>query len=350
MSEKTRTENIPAEINADQNEADTRILTGYQKSAILLIALGSDACVKVFKALEEEEVERLASEIAAMQYVSAADVSGVLSELQSMVSDGSGMHQGGVAYATEAMVKALGAEDSVVDRIRAGKRPLGLLAEASGSNETFSSMIREEQPQTIALILVHLKEQRAADVLASLEPDLRSEVISRIANMTEVSPDVIAQVEDALQARSQGHGSIKAGGIKVAAEILNRAEADVEKQVMDSLAGTDPVLAEGISDLMFTYENIVMVSDTGIQRLLPEVDESDLLMALKASTDEIKAKFFRNMSERRRQIIQDDIQALPPVRLKDVLAAQKRILAVIKEMNQSGKIEIVRHAEEEVYV
>lgn len=327
-------------------------LTGRQKAAALLIALGSDACAEIFKILEEQEVERLAAEIAGMPYIGANTLSGILREFRVMVSAEEGAVQGGIAYATEAMSKALGAEDSTdaVERIRSSSRPFDLLTATPSSTELLLGIIREEHPQTIALILVHVKEQKAADILAGLSQDLRTDVIRRIATMTTVSPEVVAHIESALQMKSHGQERIRAGGVRTAAEILNRADADVEKEIMQSMGSMDPELAEEISDLMFTYEDIITIADAGIQKMLPELPENDLLMSLKASTEAIKSKFMRNMSERRRETIQEDLDNMPPVRLKDVLSAQKRILAVVKEMTQTGKLEIILDADDEVFV
>jgi len=327
-------------------------LSGRQKAAALLVAMGSDACAQVFKILEEEEIEKLAAEIAGMPYINASTISSVLRDFRVMVSAETGTVQGGIAYATEAMSKALGAEGSIdaVERIRARSKPFDLMTATPNSTELLLGMIREEHPQTIALILVHVREQRAADILAGLPPDLRADVITRIAHMTSVSPEVVSHIEDALQMKSHGHERVKAGGIRTAAEILNRADADVEKGIMKLIGSTNPELAEEISGLMFTYDDIVTIADIGIQKLLQEIPEGDLVMSLKASTEVIKTKFLRNMSERRRQTLQEDIESMPPVRLKDVLSAQKRILAVVKEMTKAGKLEIIRDAEEEVFV
>ena len=325
-------------------------LTGRQKAAALLITLGSDACAQIFQMLGEQEVERLAAEIAGMPYIGANALSGILREFRAMVSAEAGALQGDVAFATEAMSKALGAKGSdAVERVRSSSKTFDLLTATPSSTELLLGMIREEHPQTIALILVHIKEQRAADILAGLPQALRVDVTSRIANMTTVSSEVVAHIEDALQMKSYGQQRIRAGGVRAAAEILNRIDTEVEKDIMQSMGSTDPELAEAISDLMFTYEDIISIADAGIQKLLPELPEDDLLMSLKASTEAIKNKFLRNMSERRRQIIQEDLDTMPLVRLKDVLLAQKRVLTIIKEMSQDGKLEMVRD-EEEVYV
>lgn len=331
----------------DQNVE--RKMTGRHKAAAFLIAMGPDACAEIFRVLKDDEVEQLAGAISKLQNVDSGTTSQVVEEFHDLVSATAGSAKGGVSFATEALNKALGAEGSVgtIERINSGTTSFDLLMGSRSSTELLMEMIRDEHPQTIALILVHIPEQRAAEILALLPPELQTEVVIRIANMTAVSPEVLSQIEEALRAKSQGHERISAGGIKNAAEILNRAESEVEKLVMETISGDDPDLAEQISDHMFTYEDVIMITNTGIQRLLQDVNENDLLLALRASTDAIKNKFLNNLSERRRQSIMGDLEGLPPVRLKDALAAQKRILAVAKEMTQSGKIEIVRDSEDE---
>lgn len=329
-------------------------MTGREKAAALLVALGSDACAKIFKDLSDDEVEQLAIEIIELQHVDPDTMVCIFQEFCEMASIKSGGVRGSIAYATDALRKAFGAESmqGAVERIRASTtmKSLDHLAATPGSIELLQQMMQDEHPQTIALILAHIKEQRAAEILSSLLPDLQVEVLTRIANMTTVSPEVISQIENTLRAKSQGNERVRAGGIRAAAEILNRIEPDMEKRIMESMADMDAELAQKISDLMFTYEDIIMITDAGMQRLLQEVDENDLLMALKASTDMIKAKVLKNMSERRRQAVQEDMESMPPVRLKDALTAQKKILEVAKELSQSGQIELIRDEGQEVYV
>ena len=168
--------------------------------------------------------------------------------------------------------------------------------------------------------------------------------------MKTVSPEVLSQMEDILEAKFQRQETSMVGGFKAAADILSHVEAEVEKHVMDSISDSDPEMAKGISEHMFTYDDIALIPDIGIQKLIQEVDENDLLMSLKASTEDIKSKLFNNMSERRREMVEEDLEKMPPAKLKDVLSAQKRLLAVVKELCQSGQIEIVREAEQEAYV
>lgn len=329
-------------------------LKGIQKAAALLIALGPDACSKIFKAMETEEVEMLAAEITKIQRLDPETVADLIEEFHSLVSVNAVSAQGGLAYATTVLSKALGTESAMnaIDRIRenASLRPFEQLMISSETSELLIEMLRDEHPQTIALVLSHVKEQRAAQILSALPPELQTEVIIRIATMKTVSPEIISQIEESLREKSTGHERISAGGIKTAANILNRADIDVEKRIMESIGKIDAQLAESISDLMFTYDDIVLITDTGIQKLIQMIDENDLLMALRASTEDIKAKFMKNMSERRRQSIQEDLEVMPPVRLKDVQAAQGRILGIAKDLIQSGAIEVVRDSVQEVFI
>ncbi|MDQ1317307.1 MAG: Flagellar motor switch protein FliG [Candidatus Poribacteria bacterium] len=329
-------------------------LTGIQKTAYLLISLGADTCAKIFKMMENTEVEQLASEITKIPNLNPEATEPIIDEFHGKLSTKSVSAQGGLAYATTVLSKALGTENamSAMDRIRENTNvlPFEDLLLSSNSNDTLIEMLRNEHPQTIALILSHIKEQRSAYILAALPQEIQTDVIIRIANMKTVSPEILSQLEDSLRERSQGSERVHTGGVKFAANILNRADIDVEKKILESITKHDPNLADKISNLMFTYDNIVFITNVGIQKLLQEIDENDLLMALKASTEKIRSKIYKNMSERRRQSIQDDLQTMPPVRLKDVQAAQGRILETAKEMIQSGMVEVIRDSVQETYV
>jgi len=341
----------PEEEDVRRRKAAKR-MSGRQKAAALLINLGAEACAEIFKLLKDSEVERLASTIARMDSVEHETLEPIIEEFTSQASADLGSSQGGMSFATQVLNQALGEGNSMerIERITSSAASLDLFTATPSSTELLLEMIRDEHPQTIALILIHVQEQRAAEILTMLPQEQQLEVITRIANTKAVSPEVITQIEEALQEKSYGHERVSAGGAKDAAKILNRADASVEKWIMESITRADPTLAEEISDFMFTYDDVIQITDTGIQRLIQELNENDLIMALRASTDIVKNKFLKNMSERRRQGIQEDLENLPPVRLKDVLAAQRRILSAAKELSQSGIIEIVREKQEEVFV
>jgi flagellar motor switch protein FliG len=202
----------------------------------------------------------------------------------------------------------------------------------------------------MAVILSSVPQAIAAEVLASMPLELQTDVVYRIANLSEVPPDIMRQIEDMLKANLQYQKGPKVGGIDVAADLLSHLDPDLEKSIMGSLSNTDSEMAERIADLMFTYDDIITITDISIQRLIQQLDENDLLMALKASTESIKAKFLNNMSQRRRETTEEDLKDMPPVKLKDALAAQRKILSVVKQLDQSGVIEIIREKDDEDYV
>jgi flagellar motor switch protein FliG len=302
--------------------------------------------------LSDEETDQLAAEIARMQYVDSDTVSSVIQEFCEMISAEEGTVYGGTIYANEVLSIAFGDTDSAdkADPARTHAEPAAPPVATPDSIESLRKMVINEHPQTIALILSKVSQDAAAEILASLSSDMQAEIIYRIANMTAVSPEIVAQIEKSLREKTQHRERPGIGGANAAAEILSCMDADVEKQVMETISNTDPQLADRISELMFTYDDIVMITDTGIQRLIQELDEKDLLMALKASTEPIRAKLFKNMSQRRRETIQEDLESMPPVKLKDAMSAQRRILTVVKELSKSGMIEMIREEEQEDYV
>lgn len=341
-------------LNQDMIEDENAdgLPTGEEKAAALLISLGADTCAEVFKILSDDEVEDIANVIAGTNSVDSSVMSSVVEDLGAMTFADVNKPQGGISYITEALGKALGTEDSreAVERVSSNTKSFALFAATPSATEMLHNTIRDEHPQTIALILVHIQEQRAAEILGLLPPKLQTEVVTRIANMAAVSPGVITQIEESLQASSRRSERVNTGGVRDAAEILNRVDTEVEKRVMKEISEEDQTLAEEIADLMFTYDDIVMITDAGIQTLVREVDAQDLVMALRASTEVIKNKFLDNVSERRREVIHDDIDNMPPVRLKDALAAQRRILTQAKAMSVAGTIEIIRDQYEDVFV
>lgn len=328
-------------------------LEGIRKAAALLIALGTDACAKIFKVMENDEVEKLAIEMSKIQELDYQTSEKIVEEFHALLNSRALPNPGGITYVTAALSKAIGAEDAVetINRIQEhmSTKPFEQLMNST-SSDLIAEMLRDEHPQTIALILCHVKEQKAAEILSALPRDIQTDVIIRIANMKTVSPEIVSEIENSLREKSKGHEMISAGGMRAAANILNYADVDVEKGIIESITKVDPDLAEQISNLMFTYDDLVLISDMGIQRLLQAVDENDLLLALKASPEEVKAKLLKNMSERRRQSIMEDLSMMPPVRLRDVQAAQGRILLIAKELIQSGVIEVIRDSSSEVFV
>jgi len=327
-------------------------MTGTQKAAALLIILGVEICGEIFKHLDEDEVDRLATEIAIMQRVGPENILPVIQEFCEMMNSEESYIHGGMEYASNALGKAYG-EDILAEkvaRIRTLAEPGKPLEITPDSIESLRKAVLKEHPQTMAVILSSIPQDVAAEILISIPQDIQTEVIHRIANLSKVPPDIIHQIENIIKAKADYMKGPEVGGANTAAELLSRVDADMEKRIMGSLSDMDPEVAERISSLMFTYDDITTITDAGIQRLIQELDEKDLLMSLKASTETIRAKILKNMSQRRRETTQADLESMAPVKLKDALAAQRKVLSVVKQLMQSGTIEVMRDKDEEDYV
>jgi len=322
---------------------DGETLSGTQKAAILLISLGAEVSAQVFKTMADEEIEELTGEISRLPNVAAATTGDVLEEFHQMAMAQEYIAQGGLAYANEVLERALGPTRAreILDRLKAQMQPAAFEIVRKVDPKNLLDFIRREHPQTIALILANLEAKQAAQVLSELDPDLQSDVILRIATMDKTSPEVIKQIEAILEDRLSSFFTQEvsaSGGVKSVAEILNRLERTTERKLLETLQEQNGELAESIRRLMFTFENIVSVDDRGVQRILKEIDQRDLALALKAAGPEAGAKIFKNMSERAAGLLKEEIGYLGPVRLRDVEESQRRIVDVVRRLEESGEI------------
>ncbi len=258
--------------------------------------------------------------------------------------------EGGIELAKELLEKSFGAQRAVeiLGRLQSSLQevPFQFLKKADPAQ--ISSFIQEEHPQTIALILAHLDPKVSALALSSLPPETQTDVIYRIATMDRTAPEIIHEVERVLERKMAAiftQGFTFAGGVKEVAEILNLVERSAEKNIMEKLQEQDPDLANEINKLMFTFDDLIYVDDAGIQKALREIDSKDLALALKSATDEVKDKIFKNMSERAREMLKEEIEFMGPVRLKNVEEAQQRIVAVIRRLEESGDLIITGRGE-----
>jgi flagellar motor switch protein FliG len=322
---------------------DVETLSGTQKAAILLISLGAEVSAQVFKSMADEEIEELTGEISRLPNVAAATTGDVLEEFHQMAMAQEYIAQGGLAYANEVLERALGPTRAreILDRLKAQMQPAAFEIVRKVDPKNLLDFIRREHPQTIALILANLEPKQAAQVLSELDPDLQSDVILRIATMDKTNPEVIKQIEAILEDRLSSFFTQEvsaSGGVKSVAEILNRLERTTERKLLETLQEQNGELAESIRRLMFTFENIVSVDDRGVQRILKEIDQRDLALALKAAGPEAGAKIFKNMSERAAGLLKEEIGYLGPVRLRDVEESQRRIVDVVRRLEESGEI------------
>ena len=332
---------------------DYKSLTGRQKAAIFLVALGSEVSSEVMKHLREDEVETLTFEIARLDTVDADFKDQVLSEFQELMAAQNFITTGGIDYARELLEKSLGSQKAIdiINRLTSSLqvRPFDFIRRTDPA--PLLNFVQQEYPQTIALILAYLEPAKAATILQNLPDEIQPEVSKRLATMDRTSPDVLREVERVLEKKLSTLSSedyTAAGGVDAIVEILNLVDRSSEKAIIETLEEDDPELAEEIKKRMFVFEDIVMLDDRAIQKVLREVDQQELAKALKAVDTEVQDKIFRNMSKRAASMLKEDMEFMGPVRLKDVEEAQQKIVSVIRRLEDSGEIVIARSGDDEL--
>ena len=330
-------------------------LSGVQKAAILLITLGPEKAAIIFKHLKEEEIEELTLEIANTRSVSPQEKEDVLDEFYQAGLTQQYIAEGCIGYAKELLEKALGSEKAqgVISKLTASLqvRPFEFVRKTEPSQ--LLNFIQDEHPQTIAMILSYLPATQASMVLGALPPEKQADVARRIAQMDSTSPDVIKEVERVLERKlaslvNQDYTTV--GGIDAIVNILNSVDRTTEKHIMESLEIEEPELADEIRKKMFVFEDILLLDDRAIQRVLRDVDNADLELALKSSTEEVQNVIFRNLSKRLASMIKEDMEFMGPVRMKDVEEAQQKIVGVIRKLEDSAEIVISRGGGDDIVV
>ncbi len=328
---------------------------GVQKAAILLIALGPEKSSMIFKHLKEEEIEELTLEIANTRSVTPQVKEEIIGEFYQLCLAQQYIAEGGISYAKELLEKALGSDKAVdvISKLTASLqvKPFEFVRKTDASQ--LLNFIQDEHPQTIALILSYLAPGQAAMIISSLPPDRQSDVARRIAVMDRTSPDVIKEVESILEAKlsslvNQDYTII--GGVDAVVEILNTVDRGTEKHIMETLEIEEPELADEIRKKMFVFEDILLLDDRAIQRVLRDVDNNDLAVALKGANDQVKDAIFRNQSSRLATMIQEDMEFMGPVKVKDVEEAQQKIVNIIRKLEDSAEIVISRGGGDEIIV
>lgn len=328
----------------------TRRLSGKEKAAIFLIALGPEKSAKVFKHLNEEEIEELTLQIANMRMVSSEEKDKIMEDFYQLALAQEYITEGGINYAKEVLERALGEEKAVdiINRLTSSLhvRPFEFVRRADPNQ--LLNYIQDEHPQTIALILSYLNPNQAAQILSNLAPDKQAEVTRRIALMDRTSPDIIKEVERTLETKFSGllnQDFTSTGGVQSVVDILNSVDRGTEKNIMDQLDRTNPELSEEIRKRMFVFEDIVSLDNRSIQRVIREIDNSQWAIALKGASEEVKEVIFANMSKRLVEMIKEDIEFMGPVRVRDIEEAQQNIVNVIRRLEEDGEIITPRGAE-----
>jgi flagellar motor switch protein FliG len=330
-------------------------MTGRQKAAIFLVTLGSEISSEIFKHLREDEIETLTFEIARLESIESEQKDAVLQEFQELMMASDFITTGGIDYARELLEKALGSQKAIdiINRLTSSLqvRPFDFIRRTDPAH--LLNFIQQEHPQTIALILAYLEPNKASIILQNLQHDIQSDVAKRIATMDRTSPEVLREVERVLEKKLSTLSSedyTAAGGVESIVEILNLVDRTSEKAIIEALEEEDPELAEEIKKRMFVFEDIVMLDDRAVQKVLREVDSQELAKALRGVDSEVQDKIFRNMSKRAAGMLKEDMEYMGPIRLKDVEEAQQRIVSIIRHLEDSGEIVVARSGEDELVV
>ena len=330
-------------------------MMGVQKAAVLLIALGPEKSASIFKHLKEDEIETLTLEIANTRSVSSQTKEEILEEFYQVCLAQQYIAEGGIGYAKELLEKALGTDKAqdVINKLTASLqvRPFEFVRKTDASQ--LLNFIQDEHPQTIALILAYLPPAQASAVVSALPLDKQADVAKRIAQMDRTSPDVIKEVERVLERKlaslvNQDYTIVS--GVDAIVEILNSVDRGTEKHIMENLEIEEPELADEIKRKMFVFEDILALDDKTIQRVLRDVDNNDLGIALKGAAEEVQNVIFNNLSKRLVAMIREDMEYMGPVRMKDVEEAQQKIVNVIRKLEDSGEIIISRGGGDEIVV
>lgn len=305
------------------------------------MAIGSEASANIYKQLTEQELEGLTAEIAALKNINAGIIRNVIDEYHTMYKAQEYITSGGLEYAKEILVGALGEQRAmdIIKKVQMSLQVKGFNILQEVDPNQLMAFLQKEHPQTIALVLTQLNPMQAATVLADLSPPTQVDVINRLAKMERVSPETIKAVERVLESRIDfSQGSHKLGGVKAAADILNLVGQRYEKHIMNGIAKENPELATEIKNLMFVFEDMVHLDDRSIQKVLKEVDNRDLALSMKAISEELKAKLLSNMSKRASDIVLEELKFMGPVRLREVEEAQQKIIEIIRRLEEEGQV------------
>ncbi|MFA0888245.1 MAG: flagellar motor switch protein FliG [Synergistales bacterium] len=323
--------------------AENRGMKGRRKAAILLVLLGPETAAQVYRHLDEATIEMLTLEIAAVRRVDPAEREAVLAEVKELLMAKEFLGRGGVAYARELLEQAMGREkaEELLRKLTSSlqTKPFDFLR-ASDPVQLFS-FLQGEHPQMIALILSFLPSDRAATVLGGLPPESQADVALRIAKMDRVTPEVLRETERVLEKKMSavmGADFSLAGGVDSVVQILNKSGRKTEKNILEILDEKDPELAEEIRKKLFTFEDILRIDDRSLQKALRDVDGKELALALKGVSDNLREKFYRNMSGRAVEMLKEEMELMGPVRLRDVEESQQKIVNRIRSLEESGEI------------
>jgi flagellar motor switch protein FliG len=332
-------------------------MTGAKKAAVLCLVLGDEAVSELFKHLEEEEVQLISREIAALQRVNSETADDILEEFHHLLTARSYVMSGGIDYARRLLIKSFGPESAkrLVDKItRSLESTVGFEALQKVDAQQLSKLFQNEHPQTIALVLAHLDASTAADTLRCLPEAQRADIAVRMSNLGAISQDVIRRVSMVLDQKVKAIGDDsrrQVGGVRAVAELCNRLDRDAAGKILEEVEGAHPDLALQIRNLMVTFDDLLLVDDLGVREILQRVDKKQLALALKGAIPELQNRFFTNMSSKAAEMMREEMEYMGQVKMKDVTAAQREIVDVMRELDEEGVISLAGGGDgEDAYV
>ena len=323
------------------------VLPGARKAAILLVTLGDEVSADILRELDEEEVQKLSREIARLNSVTSEQAEAVLDEFHQMSLAHDYVIRGGIDYARKLLISAYGpdAAKKLLDRLMKtiGSEVVSFDALQKADPQQLAKFIHNEHPQTIALVLSHLNPTQAAALLVSLPPEMRADIALRMASLEQISPDVINKIATVIEQKLKALGEFSResyGGVRAVAEMFNRLDSQSSKEILEKIEDQDANLVETIRHLMFVFEDLLQIDNNGVKELLGRIDRKVLTVALKGTSEKLKDHFLQQMSQRGAQMLREDMEAMGAVRIRDVESAQQQIIAVVRQLEAEGVVNL----------
>lgn len=330
-------------------------MNGTDKAAILLLYLGPEATSKVFEHMEDLDIKRISQSMARLGHVPRNTIQEVVNEYIDITDPETGIFSQGEEFVRKILEKALGPAKAEMLLKELSVANYGDMTDmlSNMDSKTIANFLSQEHPQTIAVILAKLKAKHTSEIIGYLPQELQAEVVMRIADVDQVSPEIIAEIEDVMRRELSAAGGVqrfKVGGVEKVVDMFNHFDRSREKQILDKLDVLKPPLAEVIRKHLFTFEDFIHLDDRGIQAIMREVSNDTLTLALKAATDELKEKIFRNISSRAGEMIKEDLEVMGPVRLSDVERAQSEIIKIVRRLEEEGQLVIAGRGGDDVLI
>jgi flagellar motor switch protein FliG len=330
-------------------------MTGTDKAAILLLYLGNEVTAKVFEHMDDTEIKKISKSMAALGHVTRATIMEVVEDFTNVVNPESGIFSQGDEFVRKILEKALGPDKAAILMEELAASSYGDLVDilANMDSKSIANFLSQEHPQTIAVILAKLKSKQTSEIISLLPQELQAEVVLRIADVEQVSPEILQEIDDVMKREISSMGGTqryKVGGIEKVVDMFNHFDRSKEKQILDKLDVISPPLAEIIRKHLFTFEDVFSLDDRSVQSVMREVSNDTLTLAMKTSPDEVKDKIFKNISSRAAEMIKEDLEVMGPVRLSDVEKAQSEIIKIVRKMEEEGKIVLAGRGGDDVLV